>query len=165
MWLRTSDRQTFQRRNELWGHEFPGLQSVWVDLLKPWGWWRALPCLAPTVPAHSVLRTEAGLGGVGDPGSGGKRSGGEAGRLPWEPPLPWVSVPRMPWKGMSSLHLRGDESASYLLPRARLLCPMWAVVPGEEMDRVEVATSHAGSHWGQEEASSPLAQTSALSRR
>lgn len=73
-------------------------------------------------------------------------------------------VLRMPWKGMSSLHLRGDESASYLLPRARLLCPMWAVVPGEEMDRVEAAASHAGSHWGQEEASSPLAQTSALSR-
>lgn len=41
---------------------------------------------------------------------------------------------------------------------------MWAVVPGEEMDRVEAAASHAGSHWGQEEASSPLAQTSALSR-
>lgn len=35
--LRISSRQTFQGRNELWGHEFPGLEGVWVDLLKPVG--------------------------------------------------------------------------------------------------------------------------------
>lgn len=54
-------------------------------------------------------------------------------------------VLRMPWKGMSSLHLRGGESASYLLSRARLclrppvlLCLTWAVVSREELDTVEV---------------------------
>lgn len=63
--------QTFQRRNELRGHEFSGLGCVWVDLLKPVGGGvgGGGPCLArpPRPPAHSVLRFEAREGGVGDP--------------------------------------------------------------------------------------------------
>lgn len=97
-------------------------------------------------------------------GTGGWRSreggcGGGAGRLPWEPSLLWVSSLRMPWKGVSSLHLQGDESAlkTCLLSGARLSlrCPMppcltWAAITGEELDAADAAASLSGSPGGPE---------------
>lgn len=111
----------------------------------------ALPRLVPKAPAHSVVRVE---GGVSDPWH---RRWVHAREASVEEALARCHgnhlcceflVLRMPWMGMSSLHLRGDESASLLLSRAwllhrplRLPAPMWAVVTGGKMDTVEAGGS------------------------
>lgn len=87
--------QTFQRRNELRGHEFSGLGCVWVDLFKPvgggmgGGMGGGGPCLARTPRPPFTLVSGLRLGRVGwvTPGTGG----GGAGWLPWEPSQLWVS--------------------------------------------------------------------------